>query len=163
LTVLATDLIKVNTGWRKFILHFVAGSGVYAIEQTSYGLQIWLFTRSTKIPDDIQEGRLDPTTWGKPMARFHGICDFDGQFFNHLVIYRVGQNVCIFNILTVHHFWRAWAHSKALGCQIYTLKSKSQKVDWNKRYSHFYVFFVLKQKSFFDRKSKRNRQTVTKN
>ena len=76
---------------------------------------------------------------------------------------RLHSLFCIFNILPVHHFWHAWAHSKALGCQIYTLKSKSQKVNWNKRYSHFYVFFVLKQKSFFDRKSKRNRQTVIKN
>jgi hypothetical protein len=55
------------------------------MDRRSYGVQIWHFPRS-EIPADIKQNRPDPDTWGKPLARFHGLCGFDQEFREHAVI-----------------------------------------------------------------------------
>ena len=57
---------------------------VYAMNWTPYGIKIWHFPRSA-IPDNIKEGVPDPETWSKPLAKFHGLCDFNNEFREQMV------------------------------------------------------------------------------
>jgi hypothetical protein len=42
-------------------------------------IQVWEFPRF-EIPANIRKHHPDPTTWGKPLAKFRGTCDFGGSF-----------------------------------------------------------------------------------
>lgn len=62
--------------------------GVYATEWSSELISIWFFPRHF-VPDDLSAGHPDPTSWGKPSARFEGGCEVDNHFKNHSLIFDV--------------------------------------------------------------------------
>ncbi|KAI9647322.1 hypothetical protein NHQ30_003707 [Ciborinia camelliae] len=62
------------------------GGGVYAWEWTSSHISIYFFPRTT-IPENIQTGNPDPTTWGTPTAKFAGSgCNIDTHFTGHNIV-----------------------------------------------------------------------------
>jgi hypothetical protein len=52
------------------------GGGVYALEWTSNAVSIWFLPRS-QIPANVENENPDPSSWGKPIARFAGECDIN--------------------------------------------------------------------------------------
>jgi hypothetical protein len=60
--------------------------GVYATEWTSSYIKVWFFPRAA-IPQDIENGRPVPSSWGKPQANLAGNCDIDSHFSNHEIIF----------------------------------------------------------------------------
>ncbi|CAL5872913.1 uncharacterized protein PFLUO_LOCUS7182 [Penicillium psychrofluorescens] len=65
------------------------GGGVYAMEWTDLGINIWFFGRDTGIPSDITSGTPDPTGWGEPAAAFAGSCDFSEHFSDMSIIFDI--------------------------------------------------------------------------
>jgi hypothetical protein len=64
------------------------GGGVYALQWTSDAIKIFFFSRTGKIPADIEAGNPDPSTWGIPTASFSGgSCDIDANFMNHQIVF----------------------------------------------------------------------------
>ena len=61
------------------------GGGVYAMEWTSEAISMWFFPRG-KIPTDVDGGKPDPTSWGKPVARFQGGCDIDQSITEQRIV-----------------------------------------------------------------------------
>jgi hypothetical protein len=64
------------------------GGGVYATEWTSDFIAIWHFPRS-QIPQDIQSGNPNPSSWGRPLAKFAGACNIDEHFRDHRIIFDI--------------------------------------------------------------------------
>lgn len=62
------------------------GGGVFATEWTDEYIRIWFFPRWA-VPDDIEAGAPEPSTWGKPAANFEGSCDFGTHFLEHQVVF----------------------------------------------------------------------------
>ena len=63
------------------------GGGVYAMEWSSTGIDVYFFPR-TSIPSDITAGSPDPSSWGTPVAGFGGSgCDIESHFMNHNIIF----------------------------------------------------------------------------
>ena len=65
----------------------MAGGGVFAHLWDSSGLKIWHFLRDS-IPEDIQNGQPDPSSWTAPVAIWSSLgCSFPSDIHNqHLVI-----------------------------------------------------------------------------
>ncbi|KAI2629018.1 glycoside hydrolase family 16 protein [Xylaria nigripes] len=64
------------------------GGGVYALHWTSDAIQIFFFPRTSTVPVDIEAGRPDPSSWGKPISSFSGgSCDIDSHFMNHNIVF----------------------------------------------------------------------------
>ncbi|KAF1809680.1 hypothetical protein P152DRAFT_156624 [Eremomyces bilateralis CBS 781.70] len=63
-----------------------ADGGVYATEWTEDYIGIWHFQRNA-IPEDINSGTPDPTKWGRPIALFHGGCDFSKAFQEQRIVF----------------------------------------------------------------------------
>jgi len=63
------------------------GGGVYATEWTSNFISIWFFPRSG-IPTDITNGNPNPSTWGKPLAKFSG-SNFDAFIRNNKIVFDI--------------------------------------------------------------------------
>ncbi|KAM0249219.1 hypothetical protein ACHAQJ_009125 [Trichoderma viride] len=69
-----------------------AHGGVYAMEWDPENIRIWHFPRGS-IPDDIENKKPDPDTWGQPMAIFGGpSCDVDKYFKNMRLVLNI--NFC---------------------------------------------------------------------
>lgn len=62
------------------------GGGIYATEWTSAAIKIWFWANGTG-PSDIHGGSPDPSTWGRPLALFHGGCDIDTFFRDHKIVF----------------------------------------------------------------------------
>ncbi|KAJ4268442.1 hypothetical protein NW762_002505 [Fusarium torreyae] len=64
------------------------GGGVYATEWTSDYIAVWFFPRG-RIPDDVQSGNPDPSSWGPATAKFNGGsgCNIDDHFKDHNIIF----------------------------------------------------------------------------
>ncbi|KAM0346795.1 hypothetical protein ACHAPU_005135 [Fusarium lateritium] len=64
------------------------GGGVYATEWTSDFIAVWFFKRG-RIPEDIQSGNPDPSSWGPPTAKFNGGqgCTIDDHFKEHNIVF----------------------------------------------------------------------------
>ncbi|CEI38943.1 hypothetical protein FVEN_g10030 [Fusarium venenatum] len=64
------------------------GGGVYATEWTSDYIAVWFFHRG-RIPQDIQSGNPDPSSWGNPTAKFNGGqgCNIDDHFRNNNLVF----------------------------------------------------------------------------
>lgn len=63
----------------------MAGGGIFAHLRDSTGIKIWHFERNS-IPQDINDGKPDPSTWPTPVAFFQG-CDFTSELSDqHIVI-----------------------------------------------------------------------------
>lgn len=60
------------------------GGGVFAADWNSHSISIWFFTRN-EIPNDIKEGKPDPSKWDLPVAVFAGDCELD----KHVVKQRI--------------------------------------------------------------------------
>jgi len=65
----------------------MAGGGIFAHLWDSSGLQMWHFVRDS-IPEDIQNGQPDPSSWSTPVAFWSSLgCDFASDLQNqHLII-----------------------------------------------------------------------------
>lgn len=65
----------------------MAGGGVFAHLLDSTGLKMWHFERQS-IPQDIQQGHPDPSSWPTPAAFWSSLgCDFASHLYDqHLVI-----------------------------------------------------------------------------
>ncbi|KAH9826274.1 glycoside hydrolase family 16 protein, partial [Teratosphaeria destructans] len=60
--------------------------GVYATEWTDSAISIYFFPRGS-IPSDITSGSLDPSSWGTPLASFHGGCDIASNFTDMQIVF----------------------------------------------------------------------------
>ena len=63
----------------------VGKGGVYAMEWTSHAISVWFWPRAG-IPADVIRHAPDPSTWGKPSARFQGTCDLDQHFKDQNIV-----------------------------------------------------------------------------
>jgi hypothetical protein len=61
------------------------GGGVYATQWNSDGINIFFFPRGA-IPEDVLTANPDPSSWGKPAARFAGACDVDKMFAEQQIV-----------------------------------------------------------------------------
>jgi hypothetical protein len=61
------------------------GGGVYAMQWNSDAISVYFFPRDT-IPADVLSDNPNPTTWGKPAAKFVGGCDIDKMFAEQQII-----------------------------------------------------------------------------
>ncbi|KAI0272489.1 glycoside hydrolase family 16 protein [Gloeopeniophorella convolvens] len=62
------------------------GGGVFAHLWDSTGIKMWHFERQS-IPQDIQSGQPDPTSWPAPAAFWSSTsCDFPSHFYDHQLI-----------------------------------------------------------------------------
>ncbi|KAL0574290.1 hypothetical protein V5O48_007666 [Marasmius crinis-equi] len=69
-----------GTGFNK------AGGGVYAHLVNDDGISIWHFPRKS-IPKDIKNKKPDPSSWGKPVARWKSTkCDMKKHFRGHKLV-----------------------------------------------------------------------------
>lgn len=60
--------------------------GVFAHQWNSQGIAIWFFSRN-EIPQDIQSGNPDPSTWPTPMALWSAdTCDMASNFYDHTLV-----------------------------------------------------------------------------
>ncbi|KAF1977008.1 hypothetical protein BU23DRAFT_388631, partial [Bimuria novae-zelandiae CBS 107.79] len=70
-----------------------AGGGVYAMEWTSTDISIWFFPRNSSVytanfASNTSTQSPDPSTFGVPLAKFHGQgCDFKERFKNMRIIF----------------------------------------------------------------------------
>jgi hypothetical protein len=63
------------------------GGGVYAMLWTNYSIQVFYFPMNA-IPSDISNGHPDPSSWGKPYARFElGVNCPSSHFLNQSIIF----------------------------------------------------------------------------
>lgn len=62
------------------------GGGVYATEWTGESISVYFFPRGS-IPSDIDSGSPDPSTWGAPVSKFSGGCDFANKFTNQQIVF----------------------------------------------------------------------------
>lgn len=63
------------------------GGGVYATEWTSDAISIWFFPRGS-VPDGVTGDNPDPSSWGKPTAKWvKDSCDIDGIFKDLNIIF----------------------------------------------------------------------------
>ncbi len=64
----------------------MAGGGVFAHLWNSAGLKMWHFERQS-IPQDIQHGQPDPSSWPTPVAFWSSVgCDFTSHLHNHHLV-----------------------------------------------------------------------------
>lgn len=62
------------------------GGGVFAHQWNSQGIAVWFFSRG-EIPQDIQSGNPDPSTWPTPMALWSAdTCDMATHFYDHTLV-----------------------------------------------------------------------------
>lgn len=63
------------------------GGGVYAMDWTSSGIDMYFFPRGS-VPNDVLSSSPDPATWGAPVAAFAGsACDFSTSFTNQQLVF----------------------------------------------------------------------------
>jgi hypothetical protein len=65
-----------------------AGGGVYATLLENQAIRIWHWPRHS-IPNDIKQGRPQPSSWGKPMgdmSKWSGGCDVDENFHTQTIV-----------------------------------------------------------------------------
>jgi hypothetical protein len=68
---------------------FNAKGGIYITEWTTEVIQIWQFPRSD-IPENIKSGNPDPSSWGKPLAKFtNKACDIDAHFKDNQIVFDI--------------------------------------------------------------------------
>ncbi|KAJ9302065.1 CAZyme family GH16 [Paecilomyces variotii] len=60
--------------------------GVYAMEWTDDFIKIWFFQRNA-IPQSIQNGKPDTSTFGTPMGNFQGSCNMTEEFLAQTFIF----------------------------------------------------------------------------
>ncbi|KAJ9265970.1 CAZyme family GH16 [Paecilomyces variotii] len=60
--------------------------GVYAMEWTDDFIKIWFFQRNA-IPQSIQDGKPDTSTFGTPMGNFQGSCNMTEEFLAQTFIF----------------------------------------------------------------------------
>ncbi|CAI6337774.1 unnamed protein product [Periconia digitata] len=63
------------------------GGGVFVALWESGGIRMWQFA-ARDVPQNIRDGRPDPSSWGTPTANFAG-CDFDAKFRNLNLIFDI--------------------------------------------------------------------------
>ncbi|KAI9440561.1 glycoside hydrolase family 16 protein [Lactarius indigo] len=64
----------------------MAGGGVFAHLWDDAGLKIWHFERQS-IPQDIQQGQPDPSSWPTPVAFWSSLgCDFASHLHDHRLV-----------------------------------------------------------------------------
>lgn len=64
----------------------MAGGGVFAHLWTSSRIQMWHFVRDS-IPEDIQKGRPDPSSWPPPVAFWSSRgCNFPSNLYDHHLV-----------------------------------------------------------------------------
>ena len=64
----------------------MAGGGVFAHLWNSSGIQMWHFVRDS-IPENIQKGRPDPSSWPLPVAFWSSRgCDFPSNLYDHHLV-----------------------------------------------------------------------------
>ena len=64
----------------------LAGGGVFAHRLDGVGLAMWHFERDT-IPQDIQDGIPDPSSWPTPVAFWSSLgCDFSSHLSSHHIV-----------------------------------------------------------------------------
>jgi hypothetical protein len=61
------------------------GGGVYATQWNSDAISVYFFPRGS-IPADVLSDNPNPSTWGKPAAKFAGACDIDKMFAEQKII-----------------------------------------------------------------------------
>jgi hypothetical protein len=61
------------------------GGGVYATQWNSDAISVFFFPRGS-IPEDVLGDSPNPSTWGKPAAKFAGACDIDKMFAEQKII-----------------------------------------------------------------------------
>ncbi|KAL4069598.1 glycoside hydrolase family 16 protein [Scleroderma yunnanense] len=65
------------------------GGGVFAMKWDDNGIAVWSFYRAA-IPQDINEGLPDPSTWGEPDAELAPTsCNITQFFTNHSIIFDI--------------------------------------------------------------------------
>lgn len=62
------------------------GGGVYATEWTDKYIAVYFFPRG-HIPDDVLGDSPSPATWGTPLAKFTGDCDFASHFVEQQLVF----------------------------------------------------------------------------
>ncbi|MCJ1476943.1 hypothetical protein MMC13_005612 [Lambiella insularis] len=62
------------------------GGGVYAMEWTSYYIQVF-FWPAGYAPGDVFSASPEPWNWGKPAFLLQGGCDIDAHFANHQITF----------------------------------------------------------------------------
>lgn len=62
-----------------------ANGGIYATEWTSESINVWHFPRA-RVPPDIHGKSPNPSSWGKPTAKFAGTCKIDSHFKNLQIV-----------------------------------------------------------------------------
>ncbi|KAF2772072.1 hypothetical protein EJ03DRAFT_372251 [Teratosphaeria nubilosa] len=60
--------------------------GVYATEWTDSAISIYFFPRGS-IPSDITSGSPSPSSWGTPLASFHGGCNITSNFTDMQIVF----------------------------------------------------------------------------
>ena len=60
--------------------------GVYAMEWTGESVKIWFWSRD-RIPPNALSASPNPSTWGRPSAKFYGSCNIDQKFRNHQLVF----------------------------------------------------------------------------
>ncbi len=78
--ITTTDTRTYGTGFNQ------NGGGVYATEWTGSSISVYFFPRGS-VPSDIDSGSPDPSTWGTPVAKFEGGCDFSTKFTNQQIVF----------------------------------------------------------------------------
>ncbi len=64
----------------------MAGGGVFVLRWESDSIKIWHFERQS-IPQDIQDGQPDPSSWSAPVAFWSSSgCDFASHFYDHRLV-----------------------------------------------------------------------------
>jgi hypothetical protein len=61
------------------------GGGVYATQWNSDAISVYFFPRGS-VPADVLSDNPNPSTWGKPAAKFAGACDIDKMFAEQKII-----------------------------------------------------------------------------
>lgn len=62
------------------------GGGVYATQWTDEAISVYYFPRGS-IPEDVLGANPDPTSWGKPAAKFTGGCDIAETFKKQQLVF----------------------------------------------------------------------------
>lgn len=61
------------------------GGGIYATQWSSDAISIYFFPRGSE-PADVLGDAPNPSTWGKPAAKFAGACDIDKMFAEQKIV-----------------------------------------------------------------------------
>lgn len=67
----------------------LGAGGVFATQWDSTGIKHFFFPRG-QIPEDIESGNPDPSSWGLPAAVFgSGTCDIESHFVEHSIVFDI--------------------------------------------------------------------------